>query len=112
MVKSKQFTIRQIRGIFCKKELATNCIDVYTSEANDHGIDIIARFNGATFTQIQVKSIRESGYIFIKKTKWDIYFPNLYYVLLVFREGMLPDTFLISSTSWKKLMICFAVETM
>lgn len=85
---------------YAKMEFASFGFEVYTSEVDDHGIDFVAKVRNGKFLEVQVKSIRDSSYVFMRKDRWDIRNENLYLVLLVFEDGKLPDVFLIPSTAW------------
>jgi hypothetical protein len=39
----------------------------------------------------------------MQKGKWDINNSNIFLALLLFEDGKLPETYLISSTAWKTL---------
>lgn len=83
-------------------ELASYKFEVYTTEVDDHGIDfLIKREESKKFYEIQVKSIREYGYVFMPKSTWHIDHDNLYLVLLIFKEGMLPNVYMIPATAWQ-----------
>ena len=49
---------------FVKMELTMYGFQVYTTEVDDRGIDFVARFENGSFVSIQVKSVRENGYVF------------------------------------------------
>lgn len=86
---------------FAKMEFASYGCDVYTSEVDDHGIDFIVKNKNGRFCEIQVKSLRGTGYVFMQKSKFDITNKNLYLVLLIFETGRLPDVFLIPAQAWE-----------
>lgn len=86
---------------YAKMEFASYGFDIYTSEVDDHGIDFVMEDNNGGFLQIQVKSIRAKGYVFVQKTKFDINNKNLYLALLIFNDGKLPEMFLIPTSAWK-----------
>ncbi|WP_246579010.1 DUF4365 domain-containing protein [Clostridium algidicarnis] len=86
---------------FGKMEFASYGLEVYTSEVDDHGVDFIVKDKKGRFCEIQVKSKTEKGYVFMQKSKFDINNKNLYLALLIFRQGKIPDIFLIPSEVWK-----------
>lgn len=92
----------QYAEYFAKMEFASYGLDVYTSEVDDHGIDFVVKDNDQRFCEIQVKSLRKSGYVFMRKTHFDINDNNLYLVLVLFFNGKLPDIFLIPAKVWIK----------
>jgi len=86
---------------YAKMEFTSYGFEVYTSEVDDHGIDFIAKKKAGRFMEIQVKSVRQTNYVFMQKDKWNIENPNLYLALLLFDDGKLPETYLIPATVWK-----------
>jgi len=86
---------------YAKMEFASYGLEVYTSEVDDHGIDFIAKIKSGRYLEIQVKSVRQTNYVFMQKEKWDIEDPNMYLALLLFEDGKLPDAYLIPAMAWK-----------
>jgi hypothetical protein len=86
---------------FAKMEFASYGLEVYTTEVDDHGVDFIVKDKNGRFCEIQVKSLRGKGYVFMPKSKFDINNKNLYLTLLVFENGKLPDIFLIPAEAWR-----------
>lgn len=87
---------------YAKMEMASYGFEVYTTEVDDHGIDfIIKRPKTTKFYEIQVKSIRDYGYVFLPKSSWEVNQTNLFLILLIFKEGKLPDVYLIPADAWK-----------
>ncbi|GAA3653083.1 DUF4365 domain-containing protein [Asaccharospora irregularis] len=86
---------------FAKMEFASYGLEVYTCEVDDHGIDFIVKDKTGRFCEIQVKSLRNKGYVFMAKNKFDISNKNLYLTLLLFEDGKNPDIFLIPSAAWE-----------
>lgn len=87
---------------FAKMEFASYGIEVYSSEVDDHGIDFIIKDKNGRFCEIQVKSLRGLGYVFMQKSKFNIDDKNLYLALLIFKNDRLPDIFLIPSAAWEE----------
>ncbi len=85
---------------FVKMEFTMYDFQVYTTEVDDRGIDFIARYENYPFLSIQVKSIRNSGYVFMQKTKFRLS-KNLHLALAILEEGCEPKLFLIPSETWK-----------
>ena len=58
---------------YAKMEFASYGFEIYTSEVDDHGVDFIAKnpYNNQ-FYEVQVKSIRNTGYVFVQKDKIEI----------------------------------------
>ncbi|WP_339279114.1 DUF4365 domain-containing protein [Paenibacillus sp. FSL W8-1187] len=86
---------------FAKMEFASYGLEVFSSKVDDRGIDFIVKDKTGRFMEIQVKSLRGTGYVFAQKSKFNIGNHNLYMALLTFKEGQMPDIFLIPSESWK-----------
>ena len=86
---------------YAKMDFASYGLEVYTSEVDDHGIDFIVKDKNNRFCEIQVKSLRSKGYVFMTKSKFDISNENLYLTLLIFETGKLPDIFLIPAAAWE-----------
>lgn len=87
---------------YAKMEFASYGMEVYSSEVDDHGIDFIVKDKKGRFCEIQVKSLRGLGYVFMQKKKFNIENRNLYLALLIFKNGSLPDIFLIPSAAWEE----------
>ncbi|MBF0430544.1 MAG: DUF4365 domain-containing protein [Fibrobacteria bacterium] len=86
---------------FVKMEFTMYGCQVYTTEVDDRGIDFVTRYETGPFMEIQVKSIREKGYVFMEKEKFKLK-ENLYLALVILNEGKLPDLFLIPAMEWHK----------
>lgn len=74
--------------------------EVFSPEVDDHGVDFIARYQRGRWIEVQSKSKRESGYVFMRKAKF-LPSPTLYASVAVFTDGRLPNLYLIPSTAWK-----------
>lgn len=86
---------------FVKLELTMLGLQVYSTEVDDRGIDFVARYKNGPFLSVQVKSIREKGYVFMQKEKFDLS-ADLYLALAILNEGLEPRLFLIPSEAWKE----------
>lgn len=77
-------------------EFIKSGLDVFTSEVDDKGIDLVVRKNENTYYDIQVKAIRGFNYVFMRK---EVFKPrkNLYLALLIFNDEI-PTKLLIPST--------------
>lgn len=84
---------------FVKMELTMHGFQVYTTEVDDRGIDFVARRDAGPFIEIQVKSLRAMGYVFMQKSKFPIR-QHTYLALGLLTEGHEPELFLIPSTVW------------
>lgn len=88
---------------YAKMEFASYGFEVYTSEVDDHGVDFIAKLpKGNRFYEVQVKSVRDYGYIYMAKSKMSELSENRLVCYLHFIDGQLPDVFVIPASAWKK----------
>ena len=87
---------------YAKMEFASYGYEVYTSEVDDHGVDFVVKAPGkATFFEVQVKSVRDYGYVFIAKSKMPELTPQRLVCHMHFIDGQLPDVFIIPAIAWK-----------
>lgn len=87
---------------YAKMEFASYGFEVYTSEVDDHGVDFIAKLPSENrFYEVQVKSLREYGYIFMAKSKMPELSDERLICVLHFIDGKLPDVFVIPASIWK-----------
>lgn len=86
---------------FVKMELTMFGFQVYTTEVDDRGIDFIARYNNSPFIEVQVKSLRSMGYVFMQKDKLILH-PHRYIAFGLLLDGSPPMLYLIPSTVWKE----------
>jgi len=85
---------------FAKMEFALYGFHVYTSEVDDHGIDIVVRKDEKIY-DVQIKSSRNWNYIFFLKDKFTPRKTLLAAVTLFF-QGSAPELYLIPSSAWLK----------
>lgn len=86
---------------YAKMEFASYGFEVYTSEVDDHGVDFIAKLPGKNrFFEVQVKSVRDYGYIYMSKSKMPELSENRLVCYLHFIDGQLPDVFVIPAIAW------------
>ncbi|MGB8260224.1 MAG: hypothetical protein WCE75_07725 [Terracidiphilus sp.] len=81
-------------------ELTMYGFQVYSSEVDDRGIDFVARHERGDFLEIQVKSLRSFGYVFMPKRKFPLD-ERLYLALGLLFEAKAPQLYLIPSTVWR-----------
>lgn len=84
-----------------KMEFVRHGFDVYTSEVDDRGIDLVVRRDKDTYYDVQVKSLHKGNYIFFQKDNFDPR-PNLFAAVVIFYEGEPPHLYLIPSVAWNK----------
>ena len=86
MVEFKSSSIRKVCRILCK-----------------NGVDFIVKVPGTTkFYEVQVKSVRDYGYVFISKSKMPVLTSDRLVCYLHFLDDQLPDVFVIPATAWDK----------
>src|SRR5438132_13979639 len=85
---------------FVKMEFALYGFEVYTAEVDDRGIDFVARYGSGGFYEVQVKSVRGGGYVFMQKSKFPLK-PDRLLALVLLEEDQPPDLYLIPATSWQ-----------
>ena len=54
---------------FVKMELTIYGFQFYSSEVDDRSIDFVARHERGPFIEVQVKSLRSLGYVFMEKSR-------------------------------------------
>ncbi len=86
---------------YAKMEFSSYGFDVYTSEVDDHGIDFVAKNKAGVFYEIQVKSVRNDNYVFIRKSKI-IIDDNHLVCFIRFIDDMLPDCYVFPTTVFKE----------
>ena len=83
---------------YAKMEFTSYRYEVYTSEVDDHGVDFVAKYNGK-FYEVQVKSVRQDGYLYIPKDKVTVS-DNFLICYMRFTDDKLPDVFVFPATVW------------
>ncbi len=83
-----------------KMEFTLYGFDVYGSEVDDRGIDIVLRCGEGTHLDVQVKSLRGSGYIFFPKVNFSPR-ESLLAAVVLFENGTAPRLYLIPPTVWR-----------
>lgn len=56
-----------------KMEFTMLGFQVYRAEVDDRGIDFVVRFGRGPFLEVQVKSLRAMGYVFLQKAKFHLH---------------------------------------
>ncbi len=75
---------------FVKMELTMYGFQVYATEVDDRGIDFVARYEDGPFIEVQVKSLRSIGYVFMQKEKFALREPLYLAIGLLFEEKSMP----------------------
>jgi hypothetical protein len=84
---------------FVKMEFALYGFEIYTAEVDDRGIDFVARYRTGTFYEVQVKSVRDTKYVFMEKTKFPLDAQRIL-TLVRLTENQAPELYLIQATAW------------
>ena len=82
---------------YAKMEFTSYGFDVYTSEVDDHGIDFIAKSKDGSYYEVQVKSVRNDNYVFIRKDKLVLDDKHLI-CYIRFNDNELPDCYVFPAT--------------
>lgn len=84
---------------FMKMEFTMYGFEVYTAEVDDRGVDFVARRDKGVFVEVQAKSLRDFGYVFMRKAHFT---PSnsLYVALGLLEDGQEPQAFLVPSLVW------------
>ena len=85
---------------FVKMQFTMFGFQVYETEVDDRGIDFVVRHEQGSFAEIQVKSLRGSGYVFMRKAHFELR-DELWLALALFADGNYPALYLIPSTRWR-----------
>ena len=85
---------------FVKMEFTMYGFQVYSTEVDDRGVDFICRYEGGIFYEIQVKSLRGRGYVFVQKDKFRLR-RELLMAFVLLNEGKEPELLLIPSLAWQ-----------
>ena len=75
--------------------------EVFTPEVDERGVDFLARRPGEQPYDVQVKSVRGLGYIYLRKRHFAPK-PQLVVAVAVFDESSVPFLFLIPSREWSR----------
>lgn len=84
---------------YVKMEFTLHGFDVYSAEVDDKGIDFVIRKEPGRYYDVQVKSVRKLGYIFLPKDKFMLS-DNLLAVVVLLFEHQEPCLYLIPATAW------------
>jgi len=85
-----------------KMECTRLGLDVYTAEVDDKGIDFVLRLGPDRYVDVQVKSLRGPGYVFMRESKFEPR-ENLWLVFVGFPQDEAPPTIhLFPSERWLK----------
>jgi len=85
---------------FSKMEFTSYGLYIYTSEVDDHGVDFVVKSPQGAFYEVQVKSIRNTNYVFIPKDK--IKLDERHLVCLIhFVNDKMPEMYVFPATVWK-----------
>ena len=83
---------------FVKMELTMHGFEVYSPEVDDHGIDLIARRKSGPFIEVQVKSLRDYGYVFMRKSGFKLR-DDVHLALVLLFDNEPPRHYLIPAST-------------
>ena len=85
---------------FVQMELAMLGFELYPPAVDDHGVDLVARWQKDAFFEVQIKAIRKPDYLFLRKKHFE---PSLSLHLAVglHVDGREPVSLLIPSSVWQ-----------
>ena len=97
----KHLQLGRYAEYYAKMEFASYGFEVYTSEVDDHGVDFVIKApNKKEFFEVQVKAVRDYGYVFISKSKMPVLTSHRLVCHIHFIDDQLPDVFVIPATAW------------
>ena len=82
-----------------KLEFLKNGLDVYTAEVDNKGIDFVLRIDSDRYFDVQVKSVTEYNYAFIRKSRIELR-DNMIVALVHFLKDEY-RVYLIPSKAWE-----------
>lgn len=85
---------------YVKMEMTARKFEIYVPELDDHGVDFLARRRPGPYLEIQVKAIRQPGYVFLRKK----HFPlgrERFLIIVRLTEDEAPALHLIPSLVWQ-----------
>jgi hypothetical protein len=75
--------------------------EVYSTEVDERGIDVVVRRPNGPFKRIQIKSVCKTNYAYMTESGFDKFDPNLFCLLMVFHRSIPSECFLIPATAWQ-----------
>lgn len=89
-------------GYLAMMQFTAYGFQVYRSEVDDRGIDFVVRKESGPFFEVQVKSLRNTGYSYIPKEKMRLA-PERWVVFVLVVENAAPALYLIPSLAWREV---------
>ncbi|MCR8724132.1 hypothetical protein [Frigidibacter sp. ROC022] len=86
---------------FTKMQFVLLGLDVYSAEVDDRGIDFVVRQEPGRYWDVQVKSVRNLNYVFVRKDVFRLR-KNLLLALALFEEDREPSLYLIPASRWEE----------
>ncbi len=87
--------------LYAQMEFLSYGMDVYPSEVDDHGVDLIVKSKSGKYYEIQVKGMYKTKYVFVKNEYIDDSTREYLVCLMVFVDEQEPKMYLIPSDAWK-----------
>lgn len=93
--------------IWAFMEFLSYGLDVYPTEVDDHGVDLVVKDAHGKYWDVQVKSVRNWTYIYFKTDYIDsanaLEDPNLLVCYMNFADESMPEVFLFPSTVFESV---------
>lgn len=99
MKTTKHLHLGRIGELLAKSEFIKNGFDVFSTEVDDKGVDLVLKNKNGEYFDIQVKATN-GNYVFMRKEVFSPQSKNLYLALLIFESNSNPIFILIPSTEW------------
>ena len=104
--KMNHIKLGKVAELYAKTEFLKRGFQVYSTEADDSGIDFVAIDSCDKVYKIQVKACRNNSYQYIKE-KFFYKTGNFYIFYIRFVDDEDPDMYMISTNAWEKNLSAF-----
>jgi len=85
---------------YARMAFAAHGFEVFSSEVDDRGVDFVVRCKKGPFFEVQVKSLRGKGYVFMRKDNMSLT-PERLIALLVLTGTRSSELYLIPALAWR-----------
>lgn len=91
--------------IYALMEFLSYGIDAYTTQVDDHGVDLVVKSENGVFCEIQVKALYKSKYVCFNNEfiegKDGKFRDNYYICLILLKDNEEPAIYLIPTAAWE-----------
>ena len=94
--------VGQFGEFYAKTVLASYGLDVYGSEVDDHGVDLIVKTKGGRYLEFQVKTVRGMQYVYMRQAGFSRERETLFLLLQILFDGELPRQYIIPASVWRE----------